>query len=75
MLKGHLAHLAQMDIASGAWSHTICPTGPEEQTGFTLVVVCVFIVGEEVDNGSCPFQLFLWGMLGSRTVQRILVYS
>lgn len=71
MLKGHLA---QMDTASGAWGHTICPTGHEEQTGFTLVVVFVFIMDEEVDNGSCPFQLFLWGILESRKVQRKLVY-
>lgn len=74
MLKGHLTHLAQMDVASGAWGHTICPAGRQEQTGFTLVVVFVFIMGEEVANGVCPFQLFLWSMLGSRKVQRKLVY-
>lgn len=74
MLKGHLTHLAQMDVASGAWGHTICPAGREEQTGFTLVVAFVFIMGEEVANGVCPFQLFLWSMLGSRKVQRKLVY-
>lgn len=61
-----------MDIASGAWGHTICPAGHEEQTGFTLVVVFVFLMGEEVDNVSCPFQLFLWGMLESREIQRNL---
>lgn len=63
MLKAHFAHLAQKDRDSGAWCHTTCPTDHEEQTGFTLVVVFVFIMGEEVDNGSCPSQLFLWGML------------
>lgn len=74
MLKSHLAHLAQMDIASGAWGHTICPAGHEEQTGSTLVVVCVFVMGDKVDNSSCPLQLFLWGMVGSRKVQTKLVY-
>lgn len=39
MLKDHFAHLAQMDIASGIWGHTICPAGWEEQIHFILVVV------------------------------------
>lgn len=52
-----------MDISSGAWGHTTCPTDHEEQAGFTLVVFFVFIMGEEIDNGSWPFQLFLWGIL------------
>lgn len=38
MLKDHLAHLAQMDVASGTWGHTICPAGRKEQIHFTLVV-------------------------------------
>jgi len=39
MLKDHLTHLAQMDVASGTWDHTICPAGCEEQIHFTLVMV------------------------------------
>lgn len=39
MLKDHLAHLVQMDVASGTLGHTICPAGPEEQIHFTLVMV------------------------------------
>lgn len=39
MLKDHLAHLAQMDITSGTWSHAVCLAGCEEQIHFILVVV------------------------------------